>query len=379
MSQVKLLPTVRRNLAAHQALFGQAPRLNAADAVEIAWRAAISGRGGAGFPLHRKISAIASKRDCVVVANCCEGDPTSRKDLALLRLTPHLVVEGLEQLAYALRAGRVIIAVHGGSWYETALQTALSERPDFEGEVLAVPPGYVASEASAVINFASVGVPKPARALTRAVVSGVDDRPTLVSNAETLSQFALAARGLLPVGAARAVLSTINRPLGWIVLEHRAGDRLANVLDHADPVTGDSWVLAGGLAGRWVRRSRLDDVLAAEGAIGLPSYVVLGADECPVAQTAQALDDLARASSGQCGPCVLGLPAIAADFAMVARRGAGDRLVRRLAQVDGRGGCSHPSGVVRLARSALAIRGNHVCTSGCRRRGTLTELTGTLK
>ena len=68
---------------------------------------------------------------------------------------------------------------------------------------------------------------------------------------------------------------------------------------------------------------------------------------------------LAGESAGQCGPCRFGLPAIAAEVERLADgRGTDPALLRRwLGQVDGRGGCAHPSGAVRLVRSALRTFG----------------------
>jgi NADH:ubiquinone oxidoreductase subunit F (NADH-binding) len=64
---------------------------------------------------------------------------------------------------------------------------------------------------------------------------------------------------------------------------------------------------------------------------------------------------LADESAGLCGPCRFGLDAIAGQVERLADgRGADPGLLRRwLGQVDGRGGCAHPSGVVRLIRSSL--------------------------
>ena len=56
---------------------------------------------------------------------------------------------------------------------------------------------------------------------------------------------------------------------------------------------------------------------------------------------------------------MFGLPAIARQVERLAEgRGADLGLLRRwLGQVDGRGGCAHPSGAVRLVRSALRTFG----------------------
>jgi NADH:ubiquinone oxidoreductase subunit F (NADH-binding) len=68
---------------------------------------------------------------------------------------------------------------------------------------------------------------------------------------------------------------------------------------------------------------------------------------------------MAGESAGQCGPCVHGLGAIAAALRSVqAGTAAGEvfgLLARWGGQVDGRGACGHPDGVVRFLRSALDV------------------------
>jgi NADH:ubiquinone oxidoreductase subunit F (NADH-binding) len=85
----------------------------------------------------------------------------------------------------------------------------------------------------------------------------------------------------------------------------------------------------------------------------------LPADACGIAETARVVRYLAAESAGQCGPCLFGLAAIAAELDRIAEGGiTGLGLLRRwLGQVGGRGGCAHPDGAVRLVRSALRVFG----------------------
>jgi NADH:ubiquinone oxidoreductase subunit F (NADH-binding) len=68
---------------------------------------------------------------------------------------------------------------------------------------------------------------------------------------------------------------------------------------------------------------------------------------------------LALESAGQCGPCLNGLPRIAATLWQLAdhrsaRSARGD--LQRWAQlVERRGACHHPDGTVRFLRSALTV------------------------
>jgi NADH:ubiquinone oxidoreductase subunit F (NADH-binding) len=85
----------------------------------------------------------------------------------------------------------------------------------------------------------------------------------------------------------------------------------------------------------------------------------LPASACGVVASARISRYLAEESAGQCGPCVHGLHAIATGMEQLAR-GAHDRdtlarLQRWCGQVDGRGACRYPDGVVRFVRSALEV------------------------
>jgi hypothetical protein len=85
----------------------------------------------------------------------------------------------------------------------------------------------------------------------------------------------------------------------------------------------------------------------------------LGAPACGIAETARVARYMAQQSSGQCGPCVFGLPAIAQDLALLTQGSTDaallDRLARRLDVVEGRGACRHPDGLVNFVRSALHV------------------------
>jgi hypothetical protein len=158
--------------------------------------AGLRGRGGAGFPTARKLAAVAAARGRpVVVANGCEGEPASTKDAALLTLAPHLVLDGGVLAAHALGAYEVILCVHQGAPVARTLPSVIAERDDpVPVRLVTVPPRYVASEASALIHFLTTGDARPTTTPPRASQRGVNGRPTLVDNVETLAHLALIAR-----------------------------------------------------------------------------------------------------------------------------------------------------------------------------------------
>jgi NADH:ubiquinone oxidoreductase subunit F (NADH-binding) len=389
------------SLAENERLHGQlswsrfAGREGGARLVELIAEAGLRGRGGSGFPTARKIAAVfaasSRRRQVTVVANGCEGDPTSGKDATLLRQAPHLVLDGLVLAAHALGATRAVMCVHRGSPLISALQKALIERSDSPCpmHLATVPRRYVSSESSALARFLTSGDARPTGPLTRTASQGVHGRPTLVDNVETLAHLALIARhgadwfrrrGTLesPGTTLVTVSGAVHRPG---VFEVDLGTHIGATLGMAGGASRPTEaILLGGLGGQWLPCTpSLGTALCYEGhrgiTLGVPSLVVLPADICGLAVTSTILTYLAAESAGQCGPCKFGLPAVAADFAeLVAARpdtALRERLHRRLRVIPGRGACSHPDGAVQLAASALHVFAadvaEHLAGRGCRR------------
>jgi len=86
---------------------------------------------------------------------------------------------------------------------------------------------------------------------------------------------------------------------------------------------------------------------------------VLPGGTCGLAETARVARYLAGESAGQCGPCVFGLPAVAAALESIASgrdaRTALERLPRLALQIARRGACAHPDGALRFVESALRV------------------------
>src|SRR5262249_35458749 len=114
---------------------------------------------------------------------------------------------------------------------------------------------------------------------------------------------------------------------------------------------------------------------AAGGTLGAGVVLALGQDSCPLGEVARVTAFLAMASSGQCGPCKLGLPGIARSLAALASgSGGGGALAaarRGGGVVGGRGAGSHPAGASRFVLSALAVFADdlaaHLSRGGCGR------------
>ncbi len=171
-------------------------------------------------------------------------------------------------------------------------------------ELMRVPPGYVSGQESALVNWLGGRGAKPSVVPPRVTDRGVDGRPTLVSNAETLAHAALiarhGARWFAEVGIPEdpgTALVTLGGAVGVPgVYEIELGVALSSLLrDAGGPSAPIGGVLIGGYAGGWigpeqVAGQRLDRVSAQEAGsrLGAGIVVVLPESACPVAETARA-------------------------------------------------------------------------------------------
>ncbi len=340
--------------------------------------AGLRGRGGAGFPTGTKLRAVADGRGRhALVVNGAEGEPMSAKDRVLLEAAPHLVIDGTLLAADAIGARTVVIAVkRSAATAHDRLERALAERRDTRRvQLRAVPDAYLAGEESALIHHLNGGPAIPTLSPPLPFERGLGRRPTLVANVETLAHVGLIARHgpewfravgtpSQPGSLLVTVDGAVDRPG---VYEIPAGAPMRAVLTDAGGAPDQlRAVLVGGYYGSWLTReaavsSRLEDASLRKrhAALGAGVLVALPADACPAAEVARVVRWMATESAGQCGPCVHGLDAIAAAVdALVtgtARRDVLDRLRRWSDQVEGRGACHHPNGVVRFLRSSLTV------------------------
>ena len=354
------------------------PRLDLPHLISLVEEAGLTGRGGAGFPTARKLKAVAGHSP-VVVGNAMEGEPLSSKDAVLLAHAPHLVVDGLTLLGKTLKAKRLVLATGPEVPADAVEAAARGSRV----EVLRLQGGFVAGQESALVNQIQGRPGVPSDPVVPVFRRGVDGRPTLVLNAETLAQLALLARHgptwFRSVGTPRdpgTFLVTLSGSTPGLlqhpgVLEVARGTSLRHVLAAAgtDQQRAGA-VLVGGYHGAWVPPEALDTPLSTEGLApfgatpGAGVLHVLDRTACPLELSATVAGYLAGQSARQCGPCVNGLPRIAQTLKRLARPGADAALVaevdRLRALVDKRGACAHPDGTARFVASSLRTFADHV-------------------
>ena len=386
----------RIDLATHQEIFGPMRRVTARQLIEMVEAIDLRGRGGAGFPFARKVRAVMDacaqkKTRPFLVINGTEGEPGSAKDKMLLLRSPYLVLGGALLVARALNARMIIIGVTNPAAAASVADAAKAE-PDLKKivRVVEVPERFVAGEASALVNAVNGKNPLPSGKRKLTAESGVDGQPTLLSNAETFAQVAVLAmlgeEGYASDGTPDepgTLLLTVggsaDRPA---VVEVPPGVPLGTVLDICE-ATAPEGVLVGGYHGMWIPGDVVDDVPvsragldAAGGTLGAGIILPLAAGTCPMGEVARIVRYMAKESSGQCGPCKLGLPGLARSMSALADGSGGidtlDMARRAASVVRGRGACSHPDGVSRFVLSALDVFSDdltaHLFRGSCGRR-----------
>lgn len=325
--------------------------------------AGLTGRGGAAFPTAQKIGAARSHSAALIV-NACDGEVDAAKDWYVVAHHLDELVQGAGLVAAEARYA----ARRGSATMDLLLSAGLP--------VLEVPDRYVASEESALVSLAHGNLARPVSRRSPLVFGGRDTAgrrlpPTLVLNAETVWRIDQIARNgpewFRSFGTAAepgprlvTVAGAVQRPG---VFETEAGVPLAQLLERAG-VRPHQAVGVGGLSGGFIASAEVERLRWESSqldpfgcAVGSGVLRAIDRQACPVDEVARFLEYAAGESAGQCGPCMFGLPAVAADFAAVAA-GDGSRLVllhRRVGLLAGRGACRFPDGVARYVGSALRV------------------------
>jgi NADH:ubiquinone oxidoreductase subunit F (NADH-binding)/ferredoxin len=366
----------RLDLLAHQEVHGGFAALSSGELIGLADRIELRGRGGAGFPFARKVRAVVDscrRQDLppVIVVNATEGEPPSWKDKVILTRGPHLILDGAALAAAALEAEEIVIGVADDGVGQNSLAAALAERKmPCPTRIVVVPHRFISGEGGALVRGINGEAHIPPGRKVRSSDNGVMGLPTLLSNAETYSQLAIAARlgpweynavgipeepgtVMLTVGGAASAPAVVEAPTGTPLME---------VLEMCGADMGPG-LLVGGYHGKWVTAEQAKTIMISRkgfakvgGTLGAGMLIPIGSKTCPVGEVAQVVQYLAGESAGQCGPCRIGLPDLARAVTLVSLGGNAVEQVRQAAgMVKGRGACSHPDGSSRFALSALEV------------------------
>jgi NADH:ubiquinone oxidoreductase subunit F (NADH-binding)/ferredoxin len=386
----------RIDLEAHGQIFGPLPRMSPDELVNAARQVDLRGQGGAAFPFARKLQAVIDAVDKageppIVVVNGAEGEPGSFKDKMLLIRSPYLVLSGAALVAEAIGAEEIIVGVAGNELANRSVEAAIAAEPGLRKmvRVFQQPERFISGESGALVRGINGKKPVPPGRKQLVAEKGVDDLPTLLSNASTFAQVAVLAllgpQRFASVGVPEepgtVLLSVSGSARRAAVVECPTGVPLGHVLDICEAPAGDG-VLIGGYHGMWLDAEVAyqvpvgrEGLASAGGTFGAGIVLPLGDGTCPLGEVARIASYLAGESAGQCGPCKLGLPTIARAMNAIVDGSGGmealDVARRAAAATNKRGACSHPDGTTRMVLSALEVftedLAAHVFHSSCGR------------
>ena len=172
--------------------------------IEELKKSGLRGRGGAGFPTHRKweLCRKAGSTPKYVICNADEGDPGAFMDRVVLESDPHQVIEGMIIAGYAVGAEQGYIYVRAE--YPLAIeriQIALKQAGElgflgnnilgsgfgFHIEIAAGAGAFVSGEETALIAAVEgrMSTPKPRPPYPAEL--GLWDKPTLLNNVKTFA------------------------------------------------------------------------------------------------------------------------------------------------------------------------------------------------
>jgi NADH:ubiquinone oxidoreductase subunit F (NADH-binding) len=349
-------------------------RLSGTELINAVESAGLRGRGGAAFPTSAKLRSVADRPGPrFAVANGEEGEPTSVKDRWLLRHRPHLVIDGLHLAMAAVDAQRGYVYVSDAPSAES-VRLALDEvgSTELAIELILVPAAYVAGEETAVIRAIGGDVAKPLSKPPRPFESGVEGRPTLVANVETLANLPfIASHG--PEEYRR--VGTNTSPGTFLLAlsggctqpglyEVPLGTTLGEAIEaHAGVCEEPIGFLMGGYFAGLLNPRALDvrlayDELRDEGSgLGCGAVIVLGSHDCPVAAASDLLSYFARENAKQCGACIRGTAGMRDALVKLSRGDATQPIVDRLRgwsmSLRERGACALLDGAATVVSSLL--------------------------
>ncbi|MDH4299255.1 MAG: NADH-quinone oxidoreductase subunit NuoF [Dehalococcoidia bacterium] len=304
-------------------------------------KSGLRGRGGAGFPTHRKweVCRGAGARQKYVMCNADEGDPGAFMDRVVLESDPHQVIEGMIIAGYVIGAEQGYIYVR--SEYPLAIertQIALEQARElgflghhilgadfgFDIEIAAGAGAFVSGEETALIAAVEGKMSTPRPRPPYPAESGLWGKPTLLNNVKTFGYVPLIVeRGgdwFASIGTEEskgtAMFTLAGKVANSGLAEVPMGTTLRElVYDIGGGIAKDKQFKAvqiGGPSGGCLPESLLnipidyDSLREAGSMMGSGGMIIMDEDNCMVDAARFFLDFSTKESCGKCTVCRLG-------------------------------------------------------------------------
>jgi NADH-quinone oxidoreductase subunit F len=341
----------------------------------------LRGRGGAGFPTGLKWSFMPRSfpGQKYLVCNSDEGEPGTFKDRDILRLNPHIVIEGMAIAAYAMGISVGYNYIHGEIFevykrFEEALDEArqagflgdniLGSSFNFQLHAFHGYGAYICGEETALLESLEGKKGQPRFKPPFPASFGLYGKPTTINNTETFAAVPWIIRNsgqaYLEVGKPNnggtklfSITGDVERPGNY---EIPLGTPFSKLLELAGGMRGGSMlkaVIPGGssapvIPGNIMMDTTMDyDAIAKAGSmLGSGAVIVMNDTRCMVKSLLRLSYFYFEESCGQCTPC---------------REGTGwlYRMVNRIEHGQGR-----PEDLDLLDSVAGNIMGRTICALG---------------
>ncbi len=307
--------------------------------IEEVREAGLRGRGGAGFPTHKKweICRNAPGSTKYLICNADEGDPGAFMNRSLLEGDPHAVLEGMLIAAYAIGASHGYIYIRAE--YPLAivhLKKALAQMREygllgkniqgsgfsFDITIKEGAGAFVCGEETALIASIEGKRGMPRSRPPFPAIAGLNGKPTIINNVETLGTLP----NILRNGAAwyrqygilgnfgTKTFSLVGKIRRAGLIEVPLGMSLRKIIFDIGGGTAKKFkaVQTGGPSGGCLSEEFLDttvdyESLGAAGSImGSGGLIVMDEDTCVVDVARYFLDFTQKESCGKCSPCRVG-------------------------------------------------------------------------
>jgi NADH-quinone oxidoreductase subunit F len=341
----------------------------------------LRGRGGAGFPTGLKWSFMPRTfpGQKYLVCNSDEGEPGTFKDRDILRLNPHIVIEGMAIAAYAMGIPVGYNYIHGEIFevyqrFEEALEEArkagflgdniLGSQFNFQLHAFHGFGAYICGEETALLESLEGKKGQPRFKPPFPASFGLYGKPTTINNTETFAAVPWIIRNggpaYLEVGKPNnggtklfSITGDVERPGNY---EIPLGTPFSKLLELAGGMRGGSTlkaVIPGGssapvIPGNIMMDTTMDyDAISKAGSmLGSGAVIVMNDTRCMVKSLLRLSYFYFEESCGQCTPC---------------REGTGwlYRMVNRIEHGQGR-----PDDLDLLDSVAGNIMGRTICALG---------------
>jgi NADH:ubiquinone oxidoreductase subunit F (NADH-binding) len=300
---------------------GKARAMSGDDLIALIEHSDVRGRGGAGFPLSKKMRAVRAAatetgREPLLVTNAYDADPGSPIARTLIERNIANVLQGVAIAAHAIGAFEAIVYMHPqAEKARGVMEQDIEKRREGLGALVVTvavgPGGFMGGEESALMNML-----ESRRAMARQrppfpAANGVQQRPTLISSAETIAWLPqIVANGATADTKLVSVTGAVREPG---IYEVPLGTALGAILDRAGGVVGELKAIqvggpTGGLLGASKRDVRFgfDELKTAGTHMGSAQVRAITTDTCVVGEAAKMFAYLAKETCGICVPCRVG-------------------------------------------------------------------------